>query len=130
MTQKKIFDYIICGCGTAGSVLAKELTDDKKTSVLVLEDGTNLDDTSASSADIGRTSSSNKYTTLRISSTSGIGTIPLRQANGRAIGGSSSTNFTGWYRGIESFMMNGQISSENNGVTPKLVSYFKKLKPI
>ncbi|MCH5586047.1 GMC family oxidoreductase [Shimazuella sp. AN120528] len=38
-----IFDYIIVGTGPAGAVLAKTLTDDKKTSVLVLEAGDNND---------------------------------------------------------------------------------------
>lgn len=37
-----IFDYIVIGAGTAGGVIAKKLTDDKRTSVLVLEAGTNL----------------------------------------------------------------------------------------
>lgn len=40
---KIIFDYIVVGSGPAGSVLAKKLTDDKKTSVLVLEAGENND---------------------------------------------------------------------------------------
>jgi choline dehydrogenase len=35
------YDYIIIGCGTAGSVLARKLTDDFKTKVLVLEAGVN-----------------------------------------------------------------------------------------
>lgn len=42
MSKKNIFDYIVIGAGTAGGVIAKELTDDKKTSVLVLEAGTNM----------------------------------------------------------------------------------------
>jgi choline dehydrogenase len=42
--QSKIFfDYIVVGTGPAGAVLAKTLTDDKKTSVLVLEAGENND---------------------------------------------------------------------------------------
>lgn len=36
-----MFDYIIVGTGPAGAVLARKLTDDKKTSVLVLEAGDN-----------------------------------------------------------------------------------------
>ncbi|WP_188067369.1 GMC family oxidoreductase [Brevibacillus brevis] len=40
---KITFDYIVVGTGPAGSVIAKKLTDDKKTSVLVLEAGENND---------------------------------------------------------------------------------------
>lgn len=39
----KDYDYIIVGAGTAGSVLAYELSNDKKTKVLVLEEGPNMD---------------------------------------------------------------------------------------
>ncbi|MDQ0242785.1 choline dehydrogenase [Bacillus fengqiuensis] len=38
------FDYIVIGTGPAGAVIAKTLTDDKKTSVLVLEAGENNDE--------------------------------------------------------------------------------------
>jgi choline dehydrogenase len=41
--NKLIFDYIVVGTGPAGAVIAKMLTDDKKTSVLVLEAGENND---------------------------------------------------------------------------------------
>lgn len=37
------FDYIVIGTGPAGAVIAKTLSDDKKTSVLVLEAGDNKD---------------------------------------------------------------------------------------
>lgn len=37
------FDFIVVGTGPAGAVIAKTLTDDKKTSVLVLEAGENND---------------------------------------------------------------------------------------
>lgn len=37
------FDYIVIGTGPAGAVIAKTLTDDKRTSVLVLEAGGNHD---------------------------------------------------------------------------------------
>lgn len=41
--KKQIFDYIVIGTGPAGAVIAKTLSDDKKTSVLVLEAGDNND---------------------------------------------------------------------------------------
>ncbi|MGM1048470.1 MAG: GMC family oxidoreductase [Bacillota bacterium] len=41
--KKLIFDYIIIGTGPAGAIIAKTLTDDRKTSVLVLEAGENQD---------------------------------------------------------------------------------------
>ncbi|MDU5144255.1 MAG: GMC family oxidoreductase [Paenibacillus dendritiformis] len=43
MKKKITFDYIVVGTGPAGAVLAKILSDDKKTSVLVLEAGENRD---------------------------------------------------------------------------------------
>jgi choline dehydrogenase len=43
MKRKLIFDYIIVGTGPAGAAIAKTLSDDKKTSVLVLEAGGNND---------------------------------------------------------------------------------------
>ncbi|MGG4219179.1 GMC family oxidoreductase [Paenibacillus jamilae] len=43
MKNKLIYDYIVVGTGPAGAVIAKTLTDDKQTSVLVLEAGENND---------------------------------------------------------------------------------------
>lgn len=42
--HKQEIDYIIVGLGTAGAVVARELSNDFKTKVLVLEAGTNLTD--------------------------------------------------------------------------------------
>lgn len=39
--DKLTFDYILVGTGTAGSIIAKRLTDDKQTSLLTLEAGDN-----------------------------------------------------------------------------------------
>ncbi|MFB9328697.1 GMC family oxidoreductase [Paenibacillus aurantiacus] len=41
--KKLIYDYIVVGTGPAGAVMAKTLSDDKKTSVLVLEAGERKD---------------------------------------------------------------------------------------
>lgn len=43
MSEKFIFDYIIIGSGPAGAVIAKTLTDDLQTSVLLVEAGENRD---------------------------------------------------------------------------------------
>ncbi|SDX41551.1 choline dehydrogenase [Marininema mesophilum] len=46
MTRERsapVFDYIVIGTGPAGAAIAKTLTDDKRTSVLVLEAGGNND---------------------------------------------------------------------------------------
>lgn len=43
MSRELIFDYIVIGTGPTGAVIAKTLTDDKKSSVLVLEAGINHD---------------------------------------------------------------------------------------
>jgi choline dehydrogenase len=41
--KKWVFDYIVIGTGPAGAAIAKTLTDDKKTSLLLLEAGENND---------------------------------------------------------------------------------------
>lgn len=41
--RQQTYDYIVIGTGPAGAVIAKTLTDDKKTSVLILESGENND---------------------------------------------------------------------------------------
>ena len=43
MNNKLVFDYIIIGTGPAGAVIAKTLTDDKKSSALLIEAGENND---------------------------------------------------------------------------------------
>lgn len=43
VSEKLIYDYIVVGTGPAGAVIAKTLTDDRKTSVLLIEAGENHD---------------------------------------------------------------------------------------
>ncbi|MUT65149.1 GMC family oxidoreductase [Paenibacillus sp. NEAU-GSW1] len=91
---KKIFDYIVIGTGTAGGIVAKELTDDNRTSVLMLEAGTNmtneLSSPSLETATILATD--NKFSFNILSSFQpSIGRL-LRLSLGRAIGGSSEHN--------------------------------------
>ncbi|MDQ0243140.1 choline dehydrogenase [Bacillus fengqiuensis] len=91
MSKKNIFDYIVIGAGTAGGVIAKELTDDKCTSVLVLEAGTNMtNDLSNPSilAAINKTRG-NRFSFNVTSEIEPTIARPLVSTNGRAIGGSS-----------------------------------------
>ncbi|BDG35254.1 GMC family oxidoreductase [Saccharococcus caldoxylosilyticus] len=94
MSTKKPFDYIVIGAGTAGGVIAKELTDDKRTSVLVLEAGTNLTNelSSPSRPTSSALSTDNRFSFNILSKTQPTISSQLRLASGRAIGGSSEHN--------------------------------------
>ncbi|WP_163100242.1 GMC family oxidoreductase [Peribacillus alkalitolerans] len=92
--NKNVFDYIVIGAGTAGGVVAKKLTDDKHTSVLVLEPGINST-AQLNSASVLRAiefHSNNKFASnLNSSFETSIGR-QLLTVNGRVIGGSSEVN--------------------------------------
>lgn len=93
-SKKHRFDYIVIGAGTAGGIIAKELTDDKRTSVLVLEAGTNMSD-ELSSPSIEKAfilSTDNKFSFNILSSVESALGRQLRLSGGRAIGGSSEHN--------------------------------------
>ncbi|MGY3190582.1 GMC family oxidoreductase [Lysinibacillus sp. TE18511] len=94
MCKNHIFDYIIIGAGTAGGVIAKKLTDDKSTSVLALEPGTNLTkQLSSPSIEVAlNLANDNKFSYNILSKTEQALGRQLRLAGGRAIGGSSSHN--------------------------------------
>jgi len=89
------FDFIVIGAGTAGGVIAKKLSDDKNTSVLVLEPGTNMvqELSSPSGAVSGILSSDNRHSFNMFTNVqTAIGNQQLRISGGRAIGGSSEHN--------------------------------------
>lgn len=91
---RKQFDYIVIGAGTAGGVIAKELTDNKHTSVLVLEAGTNMrDELSSPSRSVSAAlASDNRYSFNILTKTEQVIRRQLRMSGGRAIGGSSEHN--------------------------------------
>ncbi len=92
--KKDVFDYIVIGAGTAGGVVAKKLTDDRRTSVLVLEQGINSTD-QLSSPDILEAitlASNNKFAFNLISRLEPSLVRQLVTVNGRVIGGSSEVN--------------------------------------
>ena len=93
-TNPNMSDYIVIGAGTAGGVIAKELTDDNSTSVLVLEAGTNMTN-ELSSGSIEKAinlASDNKFTFNITSNIEQSIRRPLLSQNGRVIGGSSEVN--------------------------------------
>ena len=93
------FDYIVVGAGTAGGVIAKELTDDKRTSVLLLEAGTNIPNPNPSIVEAELLSNDNKLSYNMLSKTENIIARQSRLRNGRAIGGGSQHNFMEAVRG-------------------------------
>ncbi|PGT96618.1 oxidoreductase [Bacillus cereus] len=94
-----MFDYIVIGAGTAGGVIAKELTDDKKTSVLVLEAGTNMTNSSPSIVTALNLANDNKLSFNALSNTEQNIGRQLKLSGGRVIGGGSQHNFMTAVRG-------------------------------
>lgn len=94
MSSNKPFDYIVIGAGTAGGIIAKKLTDDKRTSVLVLESGTNMTEelSSPSGAVSSALASDNRHSLNILSKLEPTIGRQLLLSNGRAIGGSSEHN--------------------------------------
>jgi choline dehydrogenase len=88
------FDYIIIGAGTAGGIIAKKLTDDHYTSVLVLEAGINmtkeLSNPNVVTALTNATDNKQSYNVATILEQQ-IGRQLIAQS-GRVIGGSSEHN--------------------------------------
>ncbi|MBW5468506.1 GMC family oxidoreductase [Brevibacillus formosus] len=93
------FDYIVIGAGTAGGAIAKELSDDKRTSVLVLEAGTNMPNSSASILAAAAAANDNKLSYMAYSQIEENIGRQLKLSGGRVIGGSSQHNFMGAFRG-------------------------------
>jgi choline dehydrogenase len=88
------YDYVVIGAGTAGGIIAKKLTDDRSTSVLVLEAGTNMTKQlrSPSGATSLALSSDNKYSFNIDSKLEPTIGRQLLLSGGRTIGGSSEHN--------------------------------------
>ncbi|SHK17234.1 choline dehydrogenase [Anaerocolumna jejuensis DSM 15929] len=106
MSYKKIYDYIIIGAGTAGGIIAKELTDDKCTSALVLEAGTNMTKelSGASNVGAGVFNADNKFSFNMLTKLEPtIGNRQLRISSGRTIGGSSEHNAMYAVRGSKKY---------------------------
>ena len=106
MVNKHVYDYIVIGAGTAGGIIAKELTDDMCTSVLVLEAGTNMtqEQSGGSNPGSGVLNADNKLSFNMLTKLqAAIGNRQLRISSGRAIGGSSEHNAMYAVRGSEEY---------------------------
>lgn len=99
--KRNVYDYIVIGAGTAGGVVAKELTDDRHTSVLVLEPGINSTDQlkSPNILEAIPLSNDNKYAFNLISGLESSIQRQLITINGRVTGGSSEVNYMFAVRG-------------------------------
>jgi choline dehydrogenase len=95
-----VYDFIVCGCGSSGSVVAARLANDPEVTVLVLEAGGRADDPAVtdpaqwplnlgSERDWGFNSEPNSHLNGR--------TVPLNM--GKVLGGGSSINVMAWARG-------------------------------
>jgi choline dehydrogenase len=100
-TLKPEYDYVIVGAGAAGCVLANRLSEDGRSSVLVIESG---------GTDIGQAKISDPRlwpTNFGTDTDWGCSTVPQPHLNGRSIvapvgkviGGGSSINATVWLNG-------------------------------
>ncbi|MFJ8456967.1 GMC family oxidoreductase [Bacillus paramycoides] len=114
MSKKNIFDYIVIGAGTAGGVIAKELTDDKCTSVLVLEAGTNMPNSSPSIVTAANLANENKLSFNALSKTEQNIGRQLKLSGGRLIGGGSQHNFMAAVRGSRDLYDAWAKSVDNN----------------
>lgn len=97
--ENDIFDYIVIGAGTAGGIIAKKLTDDKRISVLVLEAGTNMTNSSPSIEIADILANDNKLSFNALSNIEQEVGRQLKLSGGRVIGGSSQHNYMTSVRG-------------------------------
>lgn len=128
-------DYVIVGVGTAGAVVAKKLTDDKKTSVIALHVGENLTDDPAIKF------SANAYFTV-LSALFGPPlyetgeTIPQVNANNRELlwalalpeGGASSINAGAYCRGTNELYAQWEALAGPNWSVKRILGIYKKLE--
>ncbi|KAF9437231.1 hypothetical protein BGZ76_001574, partial [Entomortierella beljakovae] len=123
------YDYVILGGGTAGCVLASRLSEDPNISVLVIEAGEDMDNSTSVKMPMGiATLHHSKHDWL-------LKTVPQTHANGREIvqtrgrllGGCSSLNGMQYTRGPRSdFNRWATLSEDHEWSYDKVLPYFKK----
>ncbi|TFK33134.1 aryl-alcohol-oxidase from pleurotus Eryingii [Crucibulum laeve] len=127
--SKKGYDFIIIGGGTAGSVLASRLTENKNTHVLIIEAGdTNEGVVNAMVPFLGvalpGTTLDWNFTTTN---QTGLNGRSIPYARGRVLGGSSTINLLTWNRGSNDVWDRWARLTEDSGWSWKSVAkyYFK-----
>lgn len=128
-------DYVIIGAGTSGSVLARKLSDNNKTSVTVLHNGANLNSNSLI------TQSQNSVISVLYGVTgttlyaSGL-TPPQPDADNRnflwiyapPFGGASSVNASGYARGTNQVYSQWESIDGPNWSTTRILNTFRELE--
>lgn len=128
-------DYVIVGVGTAGAVLAKKLTDDKKTSVIAIHNGKNL------TQDPDIKYSKNAFTTV-LSAVFGSSfyetglTIPQINVDDRELlwavglpeGGDSSINAGAWARGTNEIYAQWEAVAGPEWSVNRIENIYKELE--
>ncbi|CRK84674.1 GMC family oxidoreductase [Neobacillus massiliamazoniensis] len=126
--DKNNFDYIVIGAGTAGGIIAKKLSDDHRTSVLVLETGTNMTkELSSPNVVVALTNATNNRQSFNVTTIleQQLGRQLITES-GRAIGGSSEHNAMLAVRGSRDFYDEWARQVGNQWSYDNIRSLFKK----
>ncbi|KAI0357960.1 alcohol oxidase [Trametes cingulata] len=123
------YDYIIVGASPGGCVLARRLTEDPRTRVLLIEAGPErvpLEIPFLASQLQPNTAFDWNYTTVP---QSGLGGRTVAYPRGRVLGGSTSINFMIYTRGsADDFDKIAELSGDSGWSWTAIQPYFKKLE--
>ncbi|MGZ3727282.1 MAG: GMC family oxidoreductase [Pseudobdellovibrio sp.] len=129
-------DYVIVGGGTAGSVLAKKLSDDNQTSVAVLHNGPNLNsDSLITQSENAAISNLYGFTGTTPLYASGQTTVQAN-ANNRTLlwgyplpfGGESAVNTSDYARGTNQVYSQWETLNGANWSTTRIANTFKEIE--
>lgn len=128
-------DYVVVGVGTAGAVVAKKLSDDKKTSVIALHSGENLTQDpeikfseNALTTVLSALAGSSFYETGMTIPQVNVDNRPLLWAIGLPEGGGSSINAGMWARGTNQVYTQWEAVAGPEWSVNQIESIYKKLE--